>query len=138
MSADVDRLKKLITECTEAGNYGDEQTEMMRLLQEAAYELGCYLDTIRAPHEPNADLPAELFDGYAVFLELQKYQSARQRTGRENVADVLDAVVRLIRAAQAKGAGPVVCEECGWEVTQGSHDSDCSKRASQETGAARE
>lgn len=29
---------------------------------------------------------------------------------------------------QSKASAPVICDECGWEVSKGSHDSDCSKR----------
>lgn len=43
-----------------------------------------------------AALPRELFDGFAVLQELTP--QARKRTGPENVGDVLDAVVRMIRA----------------------------------------
>jgi hypothetical protein len=44
-------------------------------------------------------LPALLFDGYYVYAE-GLTDAARLRTSPENVADVLDAVVRLMRAAK--------------------------------------
>ena len=41
------------------------------------------------------ELPAALFDGYAVYQELP--QDVRGWTSAENVAAVLDAVVRILR-----------------------------------------
>lgn len=40
--------------------------------------------------------PAILFDGYAVLQALD--ENARKRTSPENVSDVLDAVVRIMRS----------------------------------------
>lgn len=45
--------------------------------------------------EPREKEPPELFDGFAVLQELGP--KAKTRTSPENVADVLDAVVRLMR-----------------------------------------
>lgn len=42
-------------------------------------------------------IPAVLFDGYAVYQALT--EKARARTSADNVADVLDAIVGLLRAA---------------------------------------
>jgi hypothetical protein len=55
------------------------------------------LSHLRASAAKGDVIPAALFDGYAVFQALS--QQARSRTGTENVSDVLDAVVRLLRAA---------------------------------------
>lgn len=41
---------------------------------------------------------ALLFDSHAVLEEVRKHPSGRQRTSPESVSDVLDAVVRLMRA----------------------------------------
>lgn len=43
------------------------------------------------------EIPAELFDGFAVYKALSK--KAMQRTGAENVSDVLDALVALMKRA---------------------------------------
>jgi hypothetical protein len=42
-------------------------------------------------------------------------------------------IKNALGAPPTKLSAPVVCGECGWEVTQGSHDSDCSQRAGKET-----
>lgn len=44
------------------------------------------------------EIPRILFDGYAVLQELRKDPRCANRTSAENVSDVLDAVVRLLRA----------------------------------------
>lgn len=44
-----------------------------------------------------------LFDGHAVYQEVRRHGVPSQRTSAENVSDVLDAVVRLQRAAQGLG-----------------------------------
>ena len=43
----------------------------------------------------NSDMSAILFDGFAVFNGLS--DKARARTSPENVSDVLDSIVKLIR-----------------------------------------
>lgn len=43
----------------------------------------------------SADIPEELYDGWAVYRELD--EKAQQRTSAENISDVLDALVRLIK-----------------------------------------
>jgi pyruvate dehydrogenase E2 component (dihydrolipoamide acetyltransferase) len=59
--------------------------------------------------QPSAEVPGILFDSYAVLKALDKKATAR--TSAENVCDVLDAVVRLLRAVPvpspeaAPGAG---------------------------------
>ena len=50
------------------------------------------------PAAQAAQVPDVLFDGFAVLQGLS--EQAKKRTGAENVSDVLDSVVRLIRAAQ--------------------------------------
>jgi hypothetical protein len=50
--------------------------------------------------ELKRELPAFLFDGYYVYAE-GLTEDARKRTSPENVSDVLDAVVRLMRAEAA-------------------------------------
>ena len=49
-------------------------------------------------------LPDVLFDGYAVMQQLDKRGQAR--TSQENVSDVLDAVVRIMRANAAMSGSP--------------------------------
>jgi len=44
----------------------------------------------------DAGIPEELFDGFNVLQNLD--DKAKQRTGAENVSDVLDSVVKLIRS----------------------------------------
>jgi len=55
----------------------------------------------REPLTDAANLPAALFDGFAVLQALTP--DARARTSAENVADTLDAVVRVIRSGAARG-----------------------------------
>lgn len=50
--------------------------------------------------------PALLFDGYYVWDE-GLTEDAKRRTSPENVADVLDAVVRLMRASPTADKEPV-------------------------------
>lgn len=50
-----------------------------------------------APEQQAPQIPPVLFDGYAVLQALGK--KASTRTSAENVSDVLDAVVRLLRAS---------------------------------------
>lgn len=52
------------------------------------------LDRLRAELE-GVVIPDVLFDGHRVLQALD--EKARQRTGPENVSDVLDAVVRIMR-----------------------------------------
>lgn len=56
----------------------------------------------RAPAEP---IPAVLFDSFAVLQAMSK--QAKARTGAENVGDVLDAVVYLLRAAPPAASGGI-------------------------------
>jgi len=44
-------------------------------------------------------VPEIMFDGNSVYQEVQRMRSGNQRTSQENVADVLDAVVALLRSA---------------------------------------
>lgn len=48
-----------------------------------------------APAGSHAPIPDVLFDGNAVWRELD--ERAKTRTSAENVSDVLDAIVRLMR-----------------------------------------
>lgn len=50
-------------------------------------------------------VPAVLFDGYAVLSAMD--ERARRRTSTENISDVLDAVVRLLRGPALDEAGRV-------------------------------
>jgi hypothetical protein len=65
------------------------------------------LQRLRSSPEPSG-IPAVLFDGFAVFKALD--DNARKRTGTENVSDVLDAVVRLLRGPALDEAGRVAPE----------------------------
>ena len=56
-------------------------------------------------------IPAELFDGFAVYQAIS--EKAKARTSPENVSDVLDAVVRLLRAAAPKPKEPQTCFSAG-------------------------
>ncbi len=61
------------------------------------------------PVPPNTDrIPEILYDGYAVFRELNG--KARQRTSAENVSDVLDAIVRVMRGKPLDAKGRTVPE----------------------------
>jgi hypothetical protein len=75
---------------------------------------GCSVETVAraaffvATHEEReacaTRLPAVLFDGFAVLQALN--DKAKARTSAENVSDVLDAVVRIMRSnAEVNGAG---------------------------------
>lgn len=58
----------------------------------------------RLIEEYEAQIPDVLFDGYSVMQALSK--QAQARTSAENVSDVLDAVVRVLRAALAAREKP--------------------------------
>jgi hypothetical protein len=61
-------------------------------------------DTIKISRE----LPEVLFDGNAVYektLELRREKGLMVRTSAENVSDVLDAVVSLLRAQPPEQPG---------------------------------
>jgi hypothetical protein len=62
-------------------------------------EAGVGLPGARRAAPPTAELPAILFDGKAVLDEVKAHATNALRTGPENVVDVLDAVVRLMRRA---------------------------------------
>lgn len=49
--------------------------------------------------EPSTEPPAILFDGYAVYNEVMAADPHTPRPTADNVADVLDAVVRIMRRA---------------------------------------
>jgi hypothetical protein len=51
------------------------------------------------PPAAPAEIPAILFDGKAVYDEMQAAAPCKSRTSPENVSDTLDAVVRLMRRA---------------------------------------
>lgn len=66
-------------------------------------EDGIAQQTLSAILAEVAKPPAVLFDGFAVLQALD--EKAKGRTSAENVSDVLDAVVRLMRS-NAKTVGP--------------------------------
>ena len=75
-----------------------ELVEALQIAADALRNLGCAVDADEAEEVIAAHreaVPDVLFDGYAVFKALT--QDARRRTSLENVSDVLDAVVRLMR-----------------------------------------
>jgi hypothetical protein len=49
------------------------------------------------PEAPATELPAILFDGHAVYAEVMANDPHTPRPSADNVADVLDALVRLLR-----------------------------------------
>jgi hypothetical protein len=59
----------------------------------------------RAQLEAAKAVPDVLFDGLAVYEEVRR-KAGHMRTSPENVSDVLDAAVRLIRAAKAAPGEP--------------------------------
>jgi hypothetical protein len=61
--------------------------------------------SILAQLEAAKAVPDVLFDGLAVYEEVRR-KAGHMRTSPENVSDVLDAVVRLIRAAKAAPGEP--------------------------------
>lgn len=83
------------------------KTDINRLAREQAQKMldnGVYSDQLAQLRAENAgalrkgvEIPDALFDGHAVLHALT--ESARKRTGPENVSDVLDAAVRIIRSA---------------------------------------
>ena len=75
---------------------------------EAGVCLACVKKLIEAEREACAKkLPDVLFDGYSVMQQLDKRGQAR--TSQDNVSDVLDAVVRIMRsnAGHEAAAKPV-------------------------------
>jgi hypothetical protein len=69
--------------------------ELERALWEAQ-QCGSF-EVVKPSSETKGELPGVLFDGYGVLQALT--DKARTRTSAENVSDVLDAVVQLMRAA---------------------------------------
>lgn len=61
-------------------------------------------------------IPDQLFDGYAVLQALS--EKAKSRTNADNVADVLDAVVSVIRAERATPHSPVTGEHSTSKTAQ--------------------
>jgi len=68
--------------------------ELVKFARAIESEVHACAATPERPAEP-AELPAVLFDGRAVYAELDV--KAHSRTSADNVSDVLDAVVRLLR-----------------------------------------
>jgi hypothetical protein len=54
---------------------------------------------LTAPAPQTDEIPAILFDGYAVYNEVMANDPHTPRPTADNIADVLDAVVRLLRRA---------------------------------------
>jgi hypothetical protein len=46
----------------------------------------------------------------------------------EKHSDGIDIEITICRATLETTPVPEICAECGWEVTRGSHGSDCSER----------
>jgi hypothetical protein len=67
--------------------------------------LWCRYLEVAAIQQPVQAVPRVLFDGCAVYEEVRR-KAGHMRTSPENVSDVLDAVVRLIRAAKAAPGEP--------------------------------
>lgn len=61
--------------------------------------LHAYEQFAPSPQPDAGGLPDVLFDGYAVYQEVERQRAGRNsRTSAENVSDTLDAVVSLLRA----------------------------------------
>lgn len=77
----------------------------------------------RAAQPPPPELPEELFDGHAVWLETGNVQS-------RDVTKVLDAVVKLIRKRQPRPTKPDApfgtCGKCGEPITSFHNINGCS------------
>lgn len=71
----------LKTKCKTCGYYGGAHAEQC---SESTRTVGC-----------RYNLPDQIFDGYAVYRELD--DRAKMRTSPENVSDVIDALARLIK-----------------------------------------
>jgi hypothetical protein len=76
-----------------------EAENLNHLWRNFCAEAGVGLPGARRAAPPTAELPAILFDGKAVLDEVKAHATNALRTGPENVVDVLDAVVRLMRRA---------------------------------------
>jgi hypothetical protein len=70
-----------------------------------------------------AELPAVLFDGHAVYHEVMANDPNAPRPTADNVADVFDAVVRLLRRAALQQLVDQAQELGAYEVA-GTTDSD--------------
>lgn len=76
--------------------------------------LGSQALTLVGPSEPpSAELPAILFDGYAVLQEVKRRQNGERRDLCDTVSDVLDAVVSLARHTVTKSAECGACDKPG-------------------------
>jgi biotin carboxyl carrier protein len=95
------------TEYREAVEAGDRVREAIASLEaaqpaQAPAHIQARVDRLlgtqtAAPSLPPVMVPDILFDGYAVLQALS--EQAKRRTSAQNVSDVLDAVVRVMRAA---------------------------------------
>ena len=79
--------------------------EYMRPQDQIAFMSWCAaMQQREASTEPSA-IPDVLFDGHAVYQEVMANDPNTPRPTADNVANVLDAVVRLMRKAGSAGAG---------------------------------
>lgn len=86
-------------QCREIGEGGFEPCDYERYLycQKSPEHDTRVVEQSRAQLAAPAGVPDVLFDGYAVLMALS--EKAMARTSAENVSDVLDAIVELLRAA---------------------------------------
>jgi hypothetical protein len=70
-----------------------------------AFVLGMRYANEQAAQSPAPALPDVLFDGYSVLQAMN--EDARKRTSPENVSDVLDAVVRLLKSPAPAAPAPL-------------------------------
>lgn len=71
--------------------------------EECKKEIEQLRQQIEEAEREKKELPAYLFDGYAVYRALSKKATAR--TSYDNVSDVLDALVKLWKQPQGGGDG---------------------------------
>jgi hypothetical protein len=84
-----------------------------------AFVLGMRYANEQAAQSPAPALPDVLFDGYSVLQAMN--EDARKRTSPENVSDVLDAVVRLLKSPAPAAPAPtdMRAEFQAWVQDQG-------------------
>jgi hypothetical protein len=66
---------------------------------------------VQAPSKVPAEIPAILFDGHAVYTEVMANDPNTPRPTPDNVANVLDAVVRIMRRAGSSDVRDQALEE---------------------------
>lgn len=95
----AEEIERLRAELAECGGLIKEQARLLDIIHKRESRLLTQVEQLqRELAAKQAQIPEVLFDGFTVWQALTA--KAQARTSPENVSAVLDAVVRLMRAAQ--------------------------------------